>query len=131
SDKQARLAVQDAFSKRLLVEPARLSQVIRVSFDAHDPELAAEVVNTLVDTYIQDDVERRMGVTGKATAWLEEKLVDLKKNLEQSERSLQDYREKQGIVDTRGLAQSGAVRQIEDLTLSLVQARARRAEAEA
>src|SRR6185295_18449031 len=88
------------------------------------------IANTIVDTYIQNDIETRSRVTHRASAWLDERLTGLKENLEKSERALQEYREKQNIVDTRGLAQSGAVRQIEDLTRTLVEARQRRAEAE-
>jgi polysaccharide biosynthesis transport protein len=54
----------------------------------------------------------------------------LKQNLEQSERGLQQYREQQGLVDTKGLAQSGATKQIEELTRALNEATQRRIDAE-
>ena len=43
---------------------------------------------------------------------------------------MQDYRDRERIVDAKGLALSGAGKQLEELTRSLVEARQKRAEAE-
>jgi capsular exopolysaccharide synthesis family protein len=69
-------------------------------------------------------------MTQKASAWITERLGDLRKKLELSERNLQDYRERERIVDAKGLAMSGASRALEDATRDLVSARTKRAEAE-
>ena len=130
TDKQIHAAVLNDFMQRTIVEPGRLSQLIRVSFDASDAQLATDIANAIVDTYIQADMQTRYGITRQASEWLHERLSGLRKELEQSERALQQYREREHIIDTRGLAQSGAGRQIEDLTRALVAARQRRAEAE-
>lgn len=130
TEKQLHLAVLDNFMQRTTVEPGRLSQLIRVSFDSTDPQLSADIANAIVSTYIENDMATRYGMTKRASEWLSERLSGLKKDLEQSERALQQYREREHLVDTRGLAQSGATRQIEDLTRALVEARQKRTEAE-
>ena len=106
-----------------------MSQLIRVSFDAADPQLAADIANELVQSYIDLDMENRFNMTRRASEWLKERLSDLKLNLEQSEGALQSYREKEHIVQAPGLGQNGATRQLEDLSKALVDARQRRAEA--
>ena len=55
---------------------------------------------------------------------------ELKDKVDASEKALQDYREREHIVDTKGVALSGAGRQLDELTRSLVDARQKRAEAE-
>ena len=129
-EKQIHAAVLDQFMQRTTIEPGRLTQLIHVSFDATDPELAAEIANAIVDGYIESNVETSHRITKRATGWLNERLSGLRKTLEESERALQQYRERERLVDTRGLAQSGAGRQIEDLTRALVEVRQKRAEAE-
>lgn len=115
---------------QLTVEPVRLSQMVRVSFDSYDSELAASIANTVAELFIESDLEARYQMTQKATTWLSDRLGGLRQKLETAERALQQYREKERIVDVKGVAQSGASRQLEQLTTALVEARNRRNEAE-
>jgi polysaccharide biosynthesis transport protein len=119
-----------AVQKRLQVEPVRLSQLIRVSFEAHDPELAAKVANAFAETFIESDLDARYQMTQKASDWLAERLRGLRQKVEASEQALQQYREREHIVEAKGLAQSGASKQFEDLSKAQIDARQRRTEAE-
>jgi polysaccharide biosynthesis transport protein len=123
-------AIYGGFSKKLTIEPVRLSQLVKVSFESSDPELSAVVANAVADVYIENDLEARYKMTKQASNWLQERLSSLKKKLDESERGLQSYREKEGIVDTKTTSQSGAGKQIEDVTQRLVETRMKRAEAE-
>ena len=118
------------FQNQLTVEPVRLSQLVRVSFESYDPELAANVANTVAEVYVESDLEARYQMTQKASTWLSDRLGGLRKKLEASEQALQQYRDKERIVDVKGVAQSGASRQLEQLTTALVEARQKRNEAE-
>lgn len=131
SEERLRALVLTEFLKRITIEPVRLTQLVKVSFDAADPSLAARIADSIADTYIEADVEVRARIRQRGTDWLADQLSGLKQNLEASERALQQYREREGLPDTKGLAQSGAVRQIEDLSRALNEATERRIEAEA
>lgn len=122
--------VQIRFAQELLVMPVRNSQLVQVSFTAHDRELAAKVPNTLAELYVESDLEAKVAMTQKASAWLTERMGDLRKKLEASERSLQDYRERERIVDAKGVALSGASKGLEEAMSTLISARTKRAEAE-
>src|SRR5260221_5959088 len=114
----------------LQVGLVRNSQLAQVSFSTFDRELAAKVPNTVADTYIESDLDARMAMTQKASEWLRERMSELKTKVDSAEKALQDYRDRERIVDTKGLAMSGAGKQLEELTRSLVEARQKRAEAE-
>jgi capsular exopolysaccharide synthesis family protein len=118
------------FADDLQVQPVRNSQLVQISFTSHDKELAAKVPNVLAETYIENDLEAKVKMTQKASAWLTDQMGELRKKLDESERSLQDYRERERIVDAKGVALSGASKALEEATSSLVSARAKRAEAE-
>lgn len=119
-----------SFQSRLTVEPVRLSQLVRVSFDSADPALAAKVANAVAEIFIESDLEARYQMTQKASDWLSERIGGLRQKLESSEKALQQYRDKERIVDAKGTSQSGASRQLEELTKAQVDARQRRNEAE-
>lgn len=123
-------AVYGRFSKQLSIEPVRLSQLAKISFESRDPELAASVSNAVADVYIESDLEARYKMTKQASSWLQERLSSLKTKLDESERSLQNYRDKEGIADVKNATQSGAGKQIEEVMGRLVEARMKRAEAE-
>lgn len=123
-------AIFGRFSSRLTIEPVRLSQLAKISFESKDPELAALVANAVAEVYIDSDLEARYKMTKQASVWLQERLSSLKSKLDDSERNLQAYREKEGIVDIKSSSQSGAGKQIEDVTQRLVDTRMNRAAAE-
>jgi succinoglycan biosynthesis transport protein ExoP len=130
TDEQAESVAVGRLKKGLQVQLVRNSQLAQVSFSTYDRELAAKVANSVADTFIESDLEARMAMSQKASEWLRERMAELKTKVDSSEKALQDYRDRERIVDTKGLVLSGAGRQLEELTRSLVEARQKRAEAE-
>lgn len=118
------------FQRRLTIEPIRLSQLVRVSFESTDRVLAATVANAVAAAFIQADLDARFAVTQQANEWLNMRVADLKNKLDAAEGAVQTYREQQGLVDTKVLAQGGAGRQLDELNQRLVEARVRRTHAE-
>ena len=68
------------------VQLVRNSQLIRVSFESSDRNLAATVANTLPEVYIENDLESRLQMTQKAASWLTGRLKGLRENLDAAER---------------------------------------------
>ncbi len=117
-------------SENLQVQTVRNSQLVQISFLTYDKELAAKVPNTLAEVYIESDLDSRVAMTQKAGAWLTERMSDLRVKLDASEKALQEYRERERIVDVKGVAMSGASKALEQATSDLVSVRTKRAEAE-
>ena len=129
-DESLAKAVLPKFLKQLSIEPIRLSLLVKVNFESVDKKLAAEVANTMAASFIDADLDVRFQMTQRASSWLEERMVGVREKLDASEKALQAYREQAGIVDVKSDAQSGAGKQIEEVTQRLVETRLRRAEAE-
>jgi succinoglycan biosynthesis transport protein ExoP len=130
SEAEIQKAVVGAFKRELQVQLIRNSQLAQVSFTAYDKELAAKVPNALAETFIESDLDARVAMTQKAAEWLRDRMGELRTKVDTAEKSLQEYRDRERIVDTKGLALSGASKQLEELTRGLVEARQKRAEAE-
>ena len=119
-----------AFYKALTIEPVLKSQIVKVSFDSTDRELAAQVANALAEAYIENDLEARSQMTQRANIWLTRHMEGLRKKLEESEKQLQEYREQENIIDSKGVVLSGSGKQLEEISTNLIAARQRMAEAE-
>jgi capsular exopolysaccharide synthesis family protein len=94
------------------VATQRDSSLIAIAVEGPDPELTARLANAYADNFIQSNMERRYEATSYARNFLQQRIAAVKGRLEQSERQLVDYAQKQGIitlaVDTGG---AGSVRQ--------------------
>lgn len=81
------------------------SEITRVRFESPDPELAAEVANAVVDAYIELGLEARLDRTQRTSAWLTERLEDLRKKVAESENRLQAFQKREGLVDSESMEQ--------------------------
>jgi succinoglycan biosynthesis transport protein ExoP len=127
---KVRESVARALAGMVTIEPSRTSQLIKISVESPDREMAATIANSVADTYIELDLEARYKMTQKATSWMNVRLVALKDNLDKSERDLQSYREQHNIIDTKGLELGGATSQLGAALGNLTAARLARAQAQ-
>lgn len=112
----------DAYLGNLRIEPLRNTQLVRVQFDSADPKLAARVANAHAKAYIESTLEARADATKSATKWMAARVETLRKELQDSEASLQAYREQERIVDVSGLKTLPAA-EISNLSSRLVEVR--------
>lgn len=83
--------VLQRFEERLSVTPIQRSRLVRVTFDAYEPQLAAKILNTLTDSYIEQNFQNHWEATQRASTWLTGQIGELKTKLETSEDALQQY----------------------------------------
>ena len=115
----------------LTVEPVRNSQLVRIHFDHPDPEFAAQVINAWANEFINATVENRFEASSYAREYLEEQLATAKGRLEQSERKLVDFAQREGLVDTGEDGRSLASRNLAELNSALATTQEQRIRAEA
>lgn len=80
------------------VSPVRRSNLVELSFDCNNPQLAARVANRLADLYIEQNLQVKWDETQKASEWLQGRLREIKANLEKSEDKLQAYAQAHNIL---------------------------------
>lgn len=126
--------VRERIAKRLsgmvTIEPSRTSQMIKISVESTDKNLAASIANSVADTYIDLDLEAKFKMSQKATSWMNVRLVTLKDSLDKSESALQSYREQHNIIDSKALEMGGAANQLGAALGNLTAARLTRAQAQ-
>ena len=124
-----RARVIDKLRKNLTVENEGQTFTIQLSYSAPDPVRAAQIVDTYADEYLVDQLQAKFDATKKANDWLSQRLSDLKNEVQAAERAAQAFREKAGLIETKGSTVSG--QQVLELNSALIIARTERAQAEA
>ena len=90
----------DSMQRSVTVQAWGESQTAEIFYDSPDPRLAADVANTLVETFINQSRELRWNSTQNTAEWLTAHLMELQKNLDDSDAKLQDFARSTGIILT-------------------------------
>ena len=85
-------------NQTIRIEPIKGSRLVDVSAFSTDPSLAAKIANTLVATYIRQNLETKLLASQDAVGWLEGQLEDAQAKVADSEASLLAYKEEHGII---------------------------------
>ncbi len=96
----------DAMVRKLMgrtrVIPLKSTNIVKVSVDGADRELAAQIANGIGSAYTRLYLEQSAGRNKDAKSFLEEKVADLKLRLDQSEQELLRERRRVGLSGDGG-----------------------------
>ena len=92
----------DKVAKQILenvqVRPVQGSHITEVSYSSPNPEFAALVANTFVQAYLEKSLDMKMDATRRNLGWLTQKAEVERIKLQESEKKLQTYMEKNNLV---------------------------------
>ena len=80
------------------MEPVRDSRLVDVTFRSLNPEFAAQAVNTLMDEYVDQNLAAKLHSSQAMLDWLQTELGKQQQKVEESERALAEYREKENAL---------------------------------
>lgn len=123
------MAAEALAGKVSVIQPTLISNHIEVNFSTKDPDLAAEIVNVLLEEYVQILYEDRSVRIQENLEWLEEQFQRLDRDVVEADQALQDYKKERDLisVDDR---ENILLQKLHALNTSLVQARIARLAAE-
>jgi len=124
------LAILGAFQGRLSVKRIPESHLLDVTFEAHDPRLAAEIINAHVQNFIEQSFQTRYQSTTRASEWLAQQIEELRIRMEKSEDQQVRYERDNQIwaIDEK---QNTTTQKLADLNRELTEAQAERIQKEA
>jgi succinoglycan biosynthesis transport protein ExoP len=125
-----RPAILGAFLGRLVVKRVPNSRLIEVQFEAQDPQLAAQVVNTHLQTFIEQNFRSKYDATTQASNWLSAELEELRIKVEKSEDTRIAY-ERQNQIWQIDEKQDITTQKLADLSKAVTEAQTLMAEKEA
>ena len=118
-----------AFHSNLNLLPVAGTSIIEIKYSSPDPQLAAEVANTIANTFIEQNIKGRFDSTMRAADWLSKQLADLQIKVETSQARLIEYQKEHGIVGTDD-KQNLTFEKLNELGKQLTQAQADRIQKE-
>jgi capsular exopolysaccharide synthesis family protein len=101
-DKDSRYATQvdavKAVSDDITIAPIRLSRLVDVKVQHTNPRQAAAIANTLVETFILQNIDQKMSKSLEALRWLNVEADTLEHQVEQADSALQKYRVEKKMI---------------------------------
>jgi succinoglycan biosynthesis transport protein ExoP len=88
----------DLMERKVNVGSRRNTRLVDITVEDEDPVLARDIAASFVREFLRENFTQRMTVSRVATDFLEEEAAKLKSKLEESERKLQAYKQKNQAV---------------------------------
>ena len=74
------------------------SYVEQIAYTSLDPNKAATIANAFADAYIEDQLQAKFEATRRASAWLEQRIGELRKQASDAYRAVQDFKSQNSII---------------------------------
>jgi polysaccharide biosynthesis transport protein len=126
---RAQAQAVDRLLSRLTVAAVRGSRLVDIVYESPDRAMAAQVVNLLTSSYIEQNMAFRFSTTMQASDWLNKQMAEQRKNVEAGEIALQQYRESNDAVSLEE-RQNIVVQRLADVNAAVTKARTTRIEKE-
>ena len=107
-----------------------VSYLLSISVTSIDPARAARLANAVADAFVVDKLDARFEAAKRASAWLSDRLAELKNQLRDSEEAVAHFRDEHGLIQSVGNVTLNQ-QQLSELNAKLVTARADAAEKKA
>ena len=96
----SRLAQIKALQSQLIIkEQGKASGVINISLRGNNPQLVTDILNTVGQEYLRQNIERKSQEAENSLDFLGKQLPQLKQELEATESQYNQYRNKSGTID--------------------------------
>ncbi len=115
-------------SDHFTVASAGRSRVIQVAYSSHLPEVAATLVNGLIDAYLAQGAADKQVPREQAETWVRQELARVGNELRQSELGIENFRRDHGLV--RGQVASISSERLTEVSQQLAAAEAEEAAAQ-
>jgi capsular exopolysaccharide synthesis family protein len=88
------------FHNRLRVQSVPRTQIIEIRYRCKSRELAAQVVNTMAEAYMETSFQTKYQAALRASKWVSGQLTEAKDNAQKAEENFIAYQKQTGIIGT-------------------------------
>jgi len=88
----------DRFRRGLRLSVIPRTRIVEIHYSHPDPRLAAQIVNGLINTYIEQNFKTKFDSTTQTSEWLSQQLSDLALKVETSQEKLVRYQKQHDIL---------------------------------
>lgn len=91
--------IASSINKNIIIKNIWDSDVLELSFISNNAELSQFILNSIIETYLEYDIDQKISITTYANKKIKDRLNVLLENLQISEKKLQDYKEQNQLID--------------------------------
>ena len=102
SPAEVKALVTDRYFLSLTVHAGDRSRAVDISFVADDPQLAADLANSLAQVYIDDQIRSHRQAMAQESDWLTDHVEELRQRVSEAQRRLEQFKSQHGVVDANG-----------------------------
>lgn len=92
-------AINDLIDKMTVADKGKDTGILALSLTGDDPTKIKKVLNSIINNYLQQNVERKSEEAGKSLEFLKEQLPQVRQNLDLAENKLNQFRQQNDSVD--------------------------------
>lgn len=86
------------FKAKLRVTRLGRSYIEQIAFTSLDREKAAKIANSVAEAYIDDQLQAKFEATRRASAWLEQRIGELRQQASNAFKEVQDFKSQNSII---------------------------------
>ena len=91
-------ALVGKFHRSLQINSIPRTRLLEIRFSSSDPALAAKAVNSVIETYIEQNYKTHLEATTRTSDWLAQQLSELQMKVQESQEKLVQYQKEHGIL---------------------------------
>jgi polysaccharide biosynthesis transport protein len=120
-------AAAETLRSRVKVQPVQDSRLALVKYTDANPDRARLILNALIDTYVDQNLDSTLDATAKTAEWLDTQMVKLRTELEAQEMELHDFKKRNNLLSVSYDDQTNMLRaEIQQLNENLTSLKAKR-----
>lgn len=100
ADKEQRAL--DEFVSHRSISRVERTYALNISYTARNRAAASKIANAIAEAYINDQLEAKYQTARRASAWLQDRIKELKAEATTADRAVLEFKEKNNIVDFGG-----------------------------
>jgi len=99
---EIRAVVTDRYFQSLTVHAGDRSRAVDIAFVADNPQLAADLANSLAQVYIDDQIRAHRQAMAQESDWLTDHVEELRQRVSEAQRRLEQFKSQHGVLDANG-----------------------------
>ncbi|NJN23474.1 MAG: hypothetical protein HC810_02530 [Acaryochloridaceae cyanobacterium RL_2_7] len=111
------------FVKKFIANPVQGTDVINVMYQDADPELASQIVNSLMQLYIRENIEMTRSQSQSVREFITRQLPRAKGELEQAQRELSNFKQQNQLIEPEEEA-TVSIKELAELKSNIISTRA-------
>jgi capsular exopolysaccharide synthesis family protein len=90
----------ESFQRKLSAKRVGLTYIVAMSFESIDPERAAQILNTIPETFIARQMDAKYNLSLQDQVWIQNRLTELSSQASAAQKALEDYKNRKDVADS-------------------------------